>query len=150
MPKAAKAKSINWVIVVILLAAVAIFVYLATRYSVQNKTIADNTSVYAAKGGGKPGGGAASITLNQTDPHLGDWVTFTSSGGKMIELTCYGDSLFDVIYTAYQAPGTSFLLGGTSSVWLSRGGPAYCSALLYNRLSSGPLASTYFNAGGVR
>ena len=116
-------------------------------------------TVHAAKGGaagtgggGKHGGGTvtASITLDQTDPHLGDWVTFTTTGGKIIELTCYGSSLFDVIYVAYQAPGTAFLLGGTNSIWLSRGGPAYCSALLYNSLSSGPLASTYFNAGGAR
>ena len=37
-------------------------------------------SVDAARGG-KAGGGTASITLDQADPHLGDWVTFTTSGG---------------------------------------------------------------------
>lgn len=117
----------------------------ATTYSVTNFT------TFQSEAKGKPGGGStATITLDQADPHLGDTVTFTTSGGKMIELTCYGSSLFDVIYTAYQAPGTAFLLGGTNSIWLSRGGSAYCSALLYNRLSSGPLASTYFNAGGAR
>lgn len=77
-------------------------------------------------------------------------MTFTTTGGSIIELTCYGNSLFDVVYVAYQSPGTAFLLGGTNSIWLSRGTSAYCSTLLYNSLSSGPLASTYFNAGGPR
>ncbi len=105
----------------------------------------------AAKGGGgKPAQSPASIVLNQTNVHLGDTVTFTTSGGSRIALACYQGGL-NMVYSADQATGTSFLLGGTSSKWLSSGGEALCYAWLYARdLSKGFLASTSFTAAGAR
>ena len=106
---------------------------------------------FAAKGGGHSAGGSASISLNQTDPHLGDWVTFTTNGGSRIAVACYQGGLGNMVYSADQPTGTSFLLGGTSSEWRSVGGDALCYAWLYSRrLSNGSLAATSFVAGGAR
>lgn len=107
------------------------------------------------KNGGSGGGGSttpttASIRLDQSDPHLGDWVTFTTSGGSRIAVACYQGGL-NMVYSADQSTGTAFLLGGTSSEWRSNGGSALCYAWLYSRsLSNGFLASTSFTAGGAR
>ena len=100
--------------------------------------------------GPKPGG-TASIKLDQTDPHLGDWVTFTASGGSRISVACYQGGVGDMVYSADQAVGTAFLLGGTTSTWKTTGGSALCYAWLYQRnLSSGASASTSFTAAGAR
>src|SRR3954462_12227210 len=69
-------------------------------------------------GGGGGTGGTASIKLNQTDPHLGDWVKFTTTVGSTIALDCNQGLGNDVFYVS-QPVGTLFLLGGTSSLWLS-------------------------------
>src|SRR5205807_1617515 len=69
------------------------------------------------KGGGQTGG-TTSITLNQTDPHLGDSVTFTTSGGSQIQIACY-QGLSNMVYLAVQPVGTAFLLGGNNSQWLT-------------------------------
>ena len=111
--------------------------------------------VAAAKGGntggGQTSGGTATITLNQTDPHLGDSVTFTTNGGARIALACYQGGVGNMVYSADQPTGTAFLLGGTSSIWKSVGGDALCYAWLYSRsLSKGFLAVTSFTAGGAR
>jgi hypothetical protein len=99
-------------------------------------------------GGGGSTSGTASIQLDQADPHLGDWVTFTTSGGSRVALACYQGGL-NMVYSADQATGTAFLLGGTSSEWLTNGGDALCYAWLYSKnLSNGFLAATSFNAGG--
>jgi hypothetical protein len=112
------------------------------------------TSVDAArggKGGGQTGGGTASITLNQTNPHLGDWVTFATNGGSRIAVACYQGGLGNMVYSADQATGTAFLLGGTNSLWRSLGGDVLCYAWLYSRsLSNGFLAATSFVAGSAR
>jgi len=102
-------------------------------------------------GGGKPGGGGAStITLNQSDPHLGDTVTFTTTGsGSRIQLACYGAPL-EVIYAEDKAVGSAFQLGGTSSIWLSRGGTATCYAYLIGRDMNKIYAVTTFDAQGAR
>jgi hypothetical protein len=110
-------------------------------------------SALAAKGGVHGGGqtAPASITLNQTDPHLGDWVTFTTNGGSRIAVACYQGGIGNMVYSADQPTGTAFLLGGTSSLWKSRGGDALCYAWLYSRsLSKGFLVATRFTAGGAR
>jgi hypothetical protein len=107
--------------------------------------------VDAARGGNKGGGQTttASIKLDQADPHLGDWVTFTTSGGSKIQVACYGLGL-EVIYAADQPTGTAFLLGGTSSEWLSRGGSSECYAWLIGRDMTKIFAVTTFVAGGAR
>ena len=112
-------------------------------------------SAFAAKGGngnGKATGLSTNdpaITLNESDPHLGDTVTFTTSGGgRYVTVACYQNGL---VYSAEQAVGTSFLLGGSASQWLTNGGSALCYAWLYDRnLGSGFLASTSFTAAGAR
>jgi hypothetical protein len=126
------------------LAAVLVAVVVASA------TIASVGQTYAAKGGSHSGG-TASIRLNQTDPHLGDWVTFTTSGGSRIAVACYQGGLGNMVYSADQATGTSFLLGGDRSIWKSVGGSALCYAWLYQRsLSNGALAATSFTAAGAR
>ena len=108
---------------------------------------------YAEPGGGKGrgGGAAASIALDQNDPHLGDIVTFTTSGGSKITVACYQGGVGDMVYTAEQSTGTTFLLGGEDSLWLTNDGEADCYAWLYKRrLSGGVLASIRFTAGGSR
>jgi hypothetical protein len=91
-------------------------------------------------GGGKGGGGSttASITLDQSDPHLGDWVTFTTSGGSKITVACYQGGVGDMVYSAEQSTGTAFLLGGTNSQWLQNGGEADCYAWLQGALATIP------------
>jgi hypothetical protein len=108
-------------------------------------------SAEAGKGGGggaRPGA-TASITLNETDPHLGDWVTFATSGrGSNIQVACYWG--LDLVWESKQPVGTAFLLGGTSSRWLTDGGGADCYAWLIGRDMSRIYASTRFTALGAR
>lgn len=104
--------------------------------------------VYATKGSGKGhhghgGGVTASIVLDQADPHLGDIVTFTTTGGVMIALYCNQGLGNDVFYVS-QPVGTPFLLGGTASPWLTTGGGATCYADLDRA------AEVIFFAGGAR
>lgn len=116
----------------------------ATTYSVTTMT------TFQSEARGKPGGSTSSITLDQADPHLGDSVTFTTTGsGNRIQVACYGLGL-EVIYAADQPIGTAFLLGGTSSVWLSRGGSSDCYAWLVVKNMTKVQASTMFTAAGAR
>lgn len=46
-----------------------------------------------------------SITIDQTDVHAGDTVTFTSEGGKYVTVACYAGGL---IYAETQKAGASF------------------------------------------
>jgi hypothetical protein len=109
---------------------------------------------YAARGGkhggGQTGGGTASIKLDQTDPHLGDSVTFTVNAGGFIQVYC-NQGIDAGVYFAEQPVGTAFLLGGTSSLWLSLGGNAECSANLFAKAGgTNFLAGTAFLAAGAR
>lgn len=112
---------------------------------------------------GKPPRGdvapAASVTLNQVDPHLGDWVTFSYSadvtGGKdlRIEVMCRRDG--QVVYGEAGPAGQSFLLGGAMSTWYTTGGAAECVATLYYwdfhpAQTFVALATTSFHAGSWR
>lgn len=127
--------------------SLAAFLFLGvaiTSYTVYNLRSSDAD---AARGGGTTTG---SISINQVEPHLGDYITFTTSGGRRIALACYQGGL-NMVYSADQAVGTSFLLGGTSSKWLTSGGDVLCYAWLYDRnLSKGFIASTSFTAFGAR
>ncbi len=139
LPKLSFSQLVNLTLATFLLLGIA-----ATTYSVTNLR---DYGADAARGGGTTTG---SIRLNQTEPHLGDYVNFSTSGGRRIALACYQGGL-NLVYSADQAVGTSFLLGGTSSKWLTSGGDALCYAWLYNRdLSRGFVASTSFTAGGAR
>ena len=110
-----------------------------------------STADAAGKRGGGQTGGTASITLNQTDPHLGDLVTFATNAGSRITVACYQGGLGNMVYAADQPTGTAFLLGGGNSLWQSLGGDAVCYAWLYTRnLSNGALATAIFAAAGAR
>jgi hypothetical protein len=101
---------------------------------------------------------SGTITLDQADPHLGDWVTFTwaTTGLKgnqhpRIQIMCYQSSA--LVYGEAGPATQSFLLGGASSAWLYVGGPAECIATLYYWdwhpvQTFVPLASIGFAAGG--
>ena len=106
-------------------------------------------SAEAAKGGrGGSGGGTtapASITLNQTDPHLGSTINFTTNGGSNITVACYQGGVGSLVWAAEGSTGSSFVLGA-NSVWATVGGPAYCYAWLKDRTTS--IAATSFAAGG--
>lgn len=110
-------------------------------------------SVDAAKGGGKPGGGSggpASISLDQTDTHLGDTITFTTTGGTWIRIQCH-KSIFEPMWGAAASSGSSFVLGGSSSIWTSVGGNVSCVASLYSGSRSNTvLATTGWYSAGAR
>lgn len=90
------------------------------------------------------------------DPHLGDWVTFSTVVPKnvnnpRIEVLCSQDGV--LTYGAAGAVNETFQLGGGSSAWKDAGGPASCRANLFffswkaNTPSATVLASTWFDAG---
>jgi hypothetical protein len=103
-----------------------------------------------------PSSSTASITLNQASPKLGDWVTFSYTGvgnvqSPRIEIDCYQNG---VLTFASAAPADQAQqLGGAGSVWLTNGGSANCTAILYYwdfhpSETFMPLANTSFAAGG--
>lgn len=76
-----------------------------------------------------------SISLNQANPRLGDWVTFSSSvptgtNSPRIQVICRQNGA--VVYAEAASASSSFKLGGGSSAWLASGGPANCEATLYS------------------
>jgi hypothetical protein len=98
----------------------------------------------AGKGGngnGKGGGGnttaaTAGITLNDPDPHLGEWVTFSVTlpplpgwADPRIQIMCHQSGV--LTYGEAGPFDQPFLLGGGSSEWLTNGGSADCLADLY-------------------
>ena len=96
----------------------------------------------------KPAPVVASIAIDQAAPYaVGDVLTFTTtiprlSGWEypMVAVACFqdvdGDGVIehgwpwdDVVYTELAKPGSTFTLGGYSSIWTLRGGgPAECDA----------------------
>lgn len=110
---------------------------------------AGSDSASAARGGGTTV--TASIRLDQADPHLGDSVTFTTTGGSRIAVACYQGGVGSMVWSTDQPTGTAFLLGGASSEWTAAGGAADCWAWLYPRnTSKGAVAATRFAAAGWR
>ena len=109
------------------------------------------------KGGNPKTATVSSVTLDQSDPHLGTTVTFTVSvpssvKAPRVSVTCsQGTSL---VYGEAGAFDHAFLLGGASSVWLQVGGAAECAVDLFYWDYVGQhqvyvwLASTAFSAGG--
>jgi hypothetical protein len=117
------------------------------------------TPTLAAKGGRHAAAQLTSaITLNESDPHLGGTVTFTTNVAKlagsewpMVGVACSQSGT--LVYGQLDTPDASFLLGGNSSLWLQSGGSADCVATLYAYSFSGgetirTLASTSFGAAG--
>jgi hypothetical protein len=86
----------------------------------------------AASAGTAPSG---TITGPYGGANLHDSVTFqtTSAGGKgwqypMVDLECMQAGV--TVYSQLDHPDATFALGGGSSVWLTNGGPADCTAIL--------------------
>jgi len=101
----------------------------------------------------------ATLTLNNPpSPALGLWVTFTATYpkkmehyGMRIQVLCYQDG--NLVYGEAGPHDQAFLLGGASSPWQDKGGPAACVAHLYYWTNNGGqqwhgIASTSFAAGG--
>jgi hypothetical protein len=100
-----------------------------------------------------PAAAADYIALDQPNPALGDYVTFTTSKAHnpRIEVFCYQEGA--LVFGMAGADDYAFQLGGAGSVWLTNGGPADCTAnLFYFSWSKGAqhynlLATTSFAAG---
>jgi len=127
--------------------------------------VAMPATVFAAKGTGGSTSTGAWISLASVDgtlaaaaqPALGASVKFNAGYPKTtsnpwVSLTCYQGST--IVYGEGGSPSDSFMLGGYSSVWLSTGGSANCTAELGNLYWKGGreyytyLATTSFTAGG--
>jgi hypothetical protein len=80
-----------------------------------NACISESTITGDVKGS-RPGAITPSIRINQPDPHLGDTITFMTVGGKRVAIACFQGGIGNNVYSADQAVGTSFILGGTSSL----------------------------------
>ena len=97
----------------------------------------------------------ATISINETDVALGDWVTFrttnVTSRSPRIQVMCYqGGAL---VYGMALAASEAFELGGGSSDWRTNGGEADCVATLYEWdwrpvQTFVPYATVSFHAGG--
>lgn len=98
------------------------------------------------------------ITLNESTPHLGGTVTFTTTGVDKIKSPRIAVRCFQGTAMGYAEAGPAdqaFLLGGAWSLWLTAGGPASCTAELFYIVWSPnspqvfvTLATTSFNAAG--
>ncbi|OGR99091.1 MAG: hypothetical protein A2V88_13015 [Elusimicrobia bacterium RBG_16_66_12] len=118
----------------------------------------------------KPGSTrSAAITLDQSDPHLYDWVTFSLTYEKngpdrvarpYVMVDCHQPVEMGpqgpVTWEAEGSEGATFMLGGawSSSFWSLNDGRAYCVARLYSIDNQGGspllLAETSFLAEGSR
>jgi hypothetical protein len=122
-------------------------------------------TAFAAKGGTKPNpkSSEVSITLDQADPHLYDWVTFTlrypTNGSDrvanpLILVECRQAG--EVVWQSQGPEGATFKLGGawSSSYWSLSDGPASCLATLWSIEDQGAsarqIAQTSFEAQGSR
>ena len=148
LSKLSASQIVNLSLAVFLLLGIA-----ATTYTVKNIT---DYNAEAAKGG-RCGSRrnpcpptTASVKLDQTDTHLGDLVTFTTTGGSWIKIQCH-KSISEPMWGAEGPTGTSFVLGGDSSIWKTVGGSVSCVANLYSGSSSSTvLATTGWYSGGAR
>lgn len=92
------------------------------------------TGVEAAKGGKNTSLSASTLTLNQTNPALGDSVTFSYSvpngvNSPRIRMFCSQSDAGEFVFVTDGVADRSITLGGDGSWWLS--GPASCHAELY-------------------
>src|SRR5688572_10558127 len=97
----------------------------------------------------------ATISINETDVALGDWVTFrttnVTSRSPRIQVMCYQNGA--LVYGEAGPADQAFLLGGGMSQWLMAGGEADCEATVYEwdwhpQQTFVPFATTTFHAGG--
>ena len=110
-----------------------------------------------SKGGNPRTATVPSVTLDQSDPHLGSTVTFTVTAPASVKAPRVSVMCSQGTALVYGEAGTfdhAFLLGGASSVWLQVGGTAECAVDLFYWDYVGQqqvyvwLASTSFTAGG--
>ena len=141
-----------------LLAGLAIVVMMSAGSGVA--AAANRTGVDAgltSRGGTPKTALTPSLTLDQTDPHLGTTVTFTVTAPRSVKAPRVSVTCSQGTTLVYGEAGTfdhAFLLGGASSLWLELGGPADCTADLFYWDYVGQqqvyvwLAQTTFSAGG--
>src|SRR5512133_3009916 len=132
---------------------------------------AASTAGYAGKAS-KPNSGTSSIALASVmsgdgttklaagvKPALGNRVTFATTVGSiagweypMVDLECRQNGV--IVFSQLDKPDATFLLGGGSSVWLTTGGAATCTADLDAYGTKGGtwsvrvLSETSFDAAG--
>ena len=90
----------------------------------------------------------SSIKLNETDPHLGGTITFTTTSPKSVKSPRIAVRCFQNEEMTYAEAGTynhAFLLGGGWSKWLEVGGPASCTAELFYFIWHGSNPQEYYH-----
>ncbi len=141
------------VLVMVVFVAGASFWFVTTKLGVGSNTQVASITRSTATG---------TISVNQTNLHLGDYATFTSTfspknldskypGGIRIQVLCYQNG--ELVYGQAGHYDLKFLLGGASSQWLINGGGASCVADLYYWSYNGGqkfnwVASTAFEVQG--
>jgi hypothetical protein len=101
MPRLSLSQLVNLTLATFLLLGIA-----ATTFTVTNMTGFNADAARRVK--------TATITLNQTEPHFGDTINFTTTGGgRYVQLVCY-QTLAAIVYNQTQAVGTSFVLTPSS------------------------------------
>ncbi len=83
----------------------------------------------------KPAAPSYSITLDQAAPALGDVVTFTTTGADslrtpVVSIRCLQGGA--PVWVTNIGPADAVQLGGENSLWAKAGGPADCTAGLYD------------------
>jgi hypothetical protein len=107
--------------------------------------VSGSTAAHAAK---RPSGGTPSISLNESDPHLGGSVSFATTYPSTVKsprvaVRCYQAG--SLTYAEAGPADTTFTLGGGGSVWLSSGGPANCTAELFYFVWKGNNPQEYYS-----
>ena len=101
---------------------------------------------------------ASSVSIMQSDPHLGDWVTFSFSVPSTVryprvEIRCSQNG--ELVYAEAGPANQEYLLGSGSSTWKSIGGEADCTVTVYEwdwhpQQTFHPYATSSFHAGAAR
>jgi hypothetical protein len=98
------------------------------------------------------------VALVETNPKLGDTVTFATEYDVQdryrpyvwVQVLAYNAD-GSIVWGQANYPDKGFLLGGTASPWKEQGGPAHCVAMLYYWAQNGKmivLATDDFEAAG--
>ena len=120
-------------------------------------------TAFAGKGGGTPAPAWIALatvsgqSVAAAQPSLGSAVRFSTgyastTKNPWVSVTCYQDGA--LVYAQGGAPSSDFVLGGSSSTWLTIGGAATCRAELGDLYWRGGhqyytyMANTNFDAAG--
>ena len=141
---------VNLILALLLLLGLALTIYAINQVRTLKSEAASPKTTAATT--------TASIKLNESNPHLGSTVTFTTTYPKSVKYPRVAVRCFQNETMVYAEAGTydhAFVLGGASSDWLRAGGAASCTAELFYFIWHGNnpqeyynLAWTSFNAAG--